>query len=182
MPMSLNPSLAALASSISRSQTSSSLSLPSMFHRICMKKIIGSDPQCCSSLGGRLERARMVAEGGHLNPHKGVKGQRVQNFVEFVRALHIENADVCVLAGDTPEMHPLPLQLQFLRALVLLGTELFNLVRVRVMGNADGDTHVEQHVFSRVMSLFRSRKPGFGPSFCATERAHIPMRPIGPAL
>src|SRR5271154_4785081 len=114
MPMSLNPSLAALASSISRSQTSSSLSLPSMFHRICIKKIIGSYPQCFSSFGGRLERTRMVAEGGHLNPHKGVKGQRVQNFVEFIRVLHIENADVCVLAGDTPEMHPLPLQLQFL--------------------------------------------------------------------
>src|ERR1700691_4776518 len=98
MPMSLNPSLAALPSSISSSQTSSSLSRPSMFHRICIKKIIGSGPQYCSSFGGRLERARMMAESSHLYVHKGVKGQRVQNFVEFVRVLHIENAHVCILA------------------------------------------------------------------------------------
>src|SRR5580658_4142973 len=123
----------------------------------------------------RLERTRMVAEGGHLNLHEGVKGQRVQNFVEFVRAFHIENADISILAGDAPEMHPLTLQLEFLRALVLLRTELFNLLLVRVMGDADGDAHVEQHVSSQVMSLFRSLKPGFGPSFCATKRAHIPM-------
>src|ERR1700728_1523698 len=180
IPISLNPSLAALASSISRSQTSSSFSLPSMFHRICIKKIIGSGPQRCSSFGGRLERTRMMAQGGHVDLHKGVKWQRTQNFVEFVCALHIEDADVCILARDAPEMYPFLLQLQFLGALVLLGTELFNLLRIRVMGDADGDTHVEQHVSSQVMSLFRSRKPGFGLSFCATERAHIPMRPIGP--
>src|SRR5277367_1289408 len=96
----------------------------------------------------RLERTRMVAKGGHLNLHKGVKRQRVQNFVEFVCALHIEDADVCILARDAPEMHPFPLQLEFLRALVLLDTELFNLLRVRIRGDADGDTHVEQHVSS----------------------------------
>src|ERR1700733_3893691 len=180
MPISLNPSLAALASSISRSQTSSSFSLPSMFHRICIKKIIGSDPRRCSSFAGRLERTRMVAEGVHVNLHEGVEWQRTQNFVEFVSALHIEHADVCILACDAPEMQPLTLQLQFLGALVLLGTELFNLVRIRVMRDADVDAHVEQHVSSRVTPLFKSLKPGFGPSFCATERAHTPMRPIGP--
>src|SRR5271156_5855195 len=116
----------------------------------------------------RLQRTRMVAEGDQLNLHKGVKGQRVQNFVEFVCALHIEDADVCILARDAPEMHPFPLQLQFLGALVLPGTELFNLVRVRIMGDADRDAHVKQHVSSRVTSLSMSLKPGFGPSFCAT--------------
>jgi hypothetical protein len=74
--------------------------------------------------------------------------------VEFGWAFHIENTHVFVLACDAPEMHPLPLQLQFLRALVLLGTELFNLAWVRVMRDPDGDVHVEQHVTPSYVAVY----------------------------
>ena len=69
----------------------------------------------------------MMAESGHLDLHERIEGQRTQNFMEFGGALHIEEADVRVLAGDAPEMEPLALQLQFLCPLVLLRAELFDL-------------------------------------------------------
>jgi hypothetical protein len=53
----------------------------------------------------------MMAEGGQLDLHERIKGQRTQNFVQFGGALHIEDANVRVLARDAPEMEPLALKL-----------------------------------------------------------------------
>jgi hypothetical protein len=62
----------------------------------------------------------MVAERGHIDFHERIERQRTQNFVEFGRTLHIEDADVRVLPGNPPQLQPLALQLQFFRSLVLL--------------------------------------------------------------
>jgi hypothetical protein len=96
----------------------------------------------CLFCGG-LKRSWMTAERGHLDFHERVEGKRVQNLVEFGRTVDIENANVRVFAGNPPKMQPLVLKLELLRALVFPGAQLFDLTRVRVVGNTDRDADVK---------------------------------------
>src|ERR1700730_11454643 len=51
-----------------------------------------------------------MVQGGHLDLREWTERKRVQDLVELGRASEIEDADVCVFAGDAP--HTLPLTLQ----------------------------------------------------------------------
>jgi hypothetical protein len=75
----------------------------------------------------------MVAKSRYFDFHVGVKRQRVQNFVEFRRIVHLEHADVRKLACHSPQMYPFALLLQFLRALMLLRAKFLDFLRVSVV-------------------------------------------------
>src|SRR5271169_2630026 len=87
----------------------------------------------------------MTAERGHLDFHERIEGKRVQNLVEFGRAVDVENADVRVFARDAPKVQPLTSHLELLCPLVLLSAQLFDLLCVRAEGNSDRDADVKQH-------------------------------------
>src|ERR1700677_4365510 len=49
------------------------------------------------SVAVRTNCGRMATEGCHFDLHKGKKGERCQELMQFVRALDVEDADVRVL-------------------------------------------------------------------------------------
>jgi hypothetical protein len=65
--------------------------------------------------------------------------------MKFVRALHIEDADVRVLASNAPKVPPLALPLKFLSTLVLPGGKIFHLLGLNSLGNAHRHGYVKQH-------------------------------------
>lgn len=105
----------------------------------------------------------MVTKRRYLDLHKGVKRQRIQNVVQFGRAFHLEDADVRVLPCDAPQMQPLALLLELLRTLVLLLAQVFDLFRVRIMRNPDGNLHMEQHVNPHKCALVQVPDTGLRP-------------------
>src|SRR5271170_1737444 len=94
-----------------------------------------------------------MAERRHFDIHKGIERQGGQNAVEFGGVLYIEDADVHIPACDAPEMQPLPLQLQLLGAVVLLGLQVLNLLGVTVARNTNVDAYMEQHVESSRLTV-----------------------------
>ena len=64
----------------------------------------------------------MFAKGTDLDVHIRTQWQRFQNVVKLGRAVDFENADVCPLTGDAPQMQPLALPLQLGLALAACPT------------------------------------------------------------
>src|ERR1700678_157159 len=134
---------------------------------------------------GGLQRSGMVAKCGYFNLHKGIKRQRVQYVVKFRRIVHIKDADIGKLARHAPEVQPLALLLQLLRAFMLRRTELFDPLWIGVMRNMDVYKYVEQHghppssIHEIVAMQFERPTPEFGRPSDATRQARIPMPIVG---
>src|SRR5271156_1461133 len=134
---------------------------------------------------GGLQRSGMVAKCGYFNLHKGVKRQRVQYLVKFRRIVHIKDAEIGKLARHAPEMQPLALLLQFLRAFMLRRTELFDPLWIGVKRNVDVYKYMEQHacppssIREIVAMQFDRPTPEFGRPSDAARQARIPMPIVG---
>jgi hypothetical protein len=63
--------------------------------------------------------------------------------VQLGGAFDVEDANVCKLARDAPEMQPLSLLLEQLGALMLLLAEFFDLILVSVTRDTDVHHYVE---------------------------------------
>ena len=57
-----------------------------------------------------------------MAPERAIRG--TQNFVEFGWAFHIKDTNIRVFAGDSPQMEPFALQLQFCCPVIFQGTQL----------------------------------------------------------
>ena len=85
----------------------------------------------------------MVAQSDDFDLHERIERQRTQDFVEFGWAFHVKDTNIRVFAGDSPQMEPFALQLQFCCPLVLQRAELRDPVCVDVVGNAHNHGYME---------------------------------------
>jgi hypothetical protein len=90
-------------------------------------------------------RSWMLAQRRDLHFHEGIKGERIQDFVEFGGTFDIENADVCELTRHAPEMQPLSLFLQDFGPLMLQFGQPLDLLGIRIVRDAHSYEYVEQH-------------------------------------
>src|SRR5271165_3640557 len=120
-----------------------------------------------------FQRSGVMAQCCYVDFHERIKWKRVQDLVEFPRAFHVEDTDVCELARYPPEMEPLSLFLEYLGALVFLLAKFLDVLRIRIVRDTDIYVYVEQHSGPPARYCVYAPDTGLCPAItCSSARAY----------
>ena len=94
----------------------------------------------------------MSAQRAQRNFHEGKQRQVGQDVVKLLSAADVENADVGIMPSNSPEVAPLALALQFLRAFTLDFPERLGPVRRQIVGQPYVHPNMEQHGYAPTLN------------------------------